>query len=121
MYHPQSPPSADSTFLATEALPTQRLTSRLTSRVRSSVSASPQTSTTSTALTLVRFLARLLSYLSANQIVPDTPLEESISALDEIRKAGKTKYIGLSECSAKTLRKANSSEHTQLFTTTNLY
>lgn len=39
----------------------------------------------------------------------DTPLEESIGALDEIRKAGKTKYIGLSECSAETLRKANSS------------
>jgi aryl-alcohol dehydrogenase-like predicted oxidoreductase len=40
----------------------------------------------------------------------ETPLEESIPALDEIRKAGKTKYIGLSECSAATLRKANSSE-----------
>lgn len=39
-----------------------------------------------------------------------TPLEESIPALDELRKAGKTKYIGLSECSAATLRKANSSE-----------
>ncbi|KFY98439.1 hypothetical protein V498_01467 [Pseudogymnoascus sp. VKM F-4517 (FW-2822)] len=39
---------------------------------------------------------------------PRTPLEESISALDEIRQAGKTKYIGLSECSAATLRKANS-------------
>ncbi|KAK5313547.1 hypothetical protein LTR93_010851 [Exophiala xenobiotica] len=37
-----------------------------------------------------------------------TPLEESIPALDRIRKAGKTKYIGLSECSAATLRKANS-------------
>ncbi|KAI5244814.1 putative aldo-keto reductase [Aureobasidium subglaciale] len=43
-----------------------------------------------------------------HRIDPDTPLEESIPALDEIRKAGKTKYIGLSECSAKTLRKANS-------------
>jgi aryl-alcohol dehydrogenase-like predicted oxidoreductase len=39
----------------------------------------------------------------------DTPLEESITALDELRRAGKTKYIGLSECSAATLRKANSS------------
>jgi aryl-alcohol dehydrogenase-like predicted oxidoreductase len=39
----------------------------------------------------------------------DTPLEESIGALDELRRAGKTKYIGLSECSAATLRKANSS------------
>jgi aryl-alcohol dehydrogenase-like predicted oxidoreductase len=42
----------------------------------------------------------------------DTPLESSIPALDSIRKAGKTKYIGLSECSAKTLRKANSSTWT---------
>jgi aryl-alcohol dehydrogenase-like predicted oxidoreductase len=40
----------------------------------------------------------------------DTPLEDSIPALDEIRRAGKTKYIGLSECSTQTLRKANSSK-----------
>ncbi|KAF2032527.1 Aldo/keto reductase [Setomelanomma holmii] len=46
-----------------------------------------------------------------HRIDPNTPLEESIPALDEIRKAGKTKYIGLSECSAKTLRKANSIAH----------
>jgi hypothetical protein len=44
-----------------------------------------------------------------HRIDPNTPLEESIPALDECRKSGKTKYIGLSECSAKTLRKANSS------------
>ncbi|KAF7590976.1 hypothetical protein BBP40_002170 [Aspergillus hancockii] len=43
-----------------------------------------------------------------HRIDPNTPLEESIPALDEIRRAGKTKYIGLSECSASTLRKANS-------------
>jgi aryl-alcohol dehydrogenase-like predicted oxidoreductase len=40
----------------------------------------------------------------------DTPLQESIPALAEIRQAGKTRYIGLSECSAATLRKANSSK-----------
>ncbi|GLA09408.1 hypothetical protein AnigIFM60653_011729 [Aspergillus niger] len=44
-----------------------------------------------------------------HRIDPNTPLEESISALDELRRAGKTKYIGLSECSAATLRKANAS------------
>ncbi|KAM0440029.1 hypothetical protein ACHAPT_001131 [Fusarium lateritium] len=43
-----------------------------------------------------------------HRIDPNTPLEESITALDEIRKEGKTKYIGLSESSAQTLRKANS-------------
>lgn len=42
-----------------------------------------------------------------HRIDPNTPLEESIPALDGIRKAGKTKFIGLSECSASTLRKAN--------------
>ncbi|KAJ4128974.1 hypothetical protein NW768_007499 [Fusarium equiseti] len=43
-----------------------------------------------------------------HRIDPKTPLEESIGALDEIRRQNKTKYIGLSECSAATLRKANS-------------
>ena len=43
-----------------------------------------------------------------HRIEPGRDLNESIGALDEIRKAGKTKYIGLSECSAATLRKANS-------------
>ncbi|XWW94361.1 hypothetical protein V2A60_002304 [Cordyceps javanica] len=43
-----------------------------------------------------------------HRIDPNTPLEESIGAFDELRRSGKTKYIGLSECSAATLRKANS-------------
>ncbi|KAH2658115.1 hypothetical protein KXV32_001793 [Aspergillus fumigatus] len=42
-----------------------------------------------------------------HRIDPNTPLEESIGALDELRRAGKTKYIGLSECSAATLRRAH--------------
>ncbi|KAM0230283.1 hypothetical protein ACHAP5_011406 [Fusarium lateritium] len=42
-----------------------------------------------------------------HRIDPKTPLEQSIGALDEIRKQGKTKYIGVSECSAQTLRKAS--------------
>lgn len=42
-----------------------------------------------------------------HRIEPGRSLEESIGALDEIHKVGKTKYIGLSECSAATLRKAN--------------
>ncbi|KAJ0426898.1 Aldo/keto reductase [Aspergillus carlsbadensis] len=43
-----------------------------------------------------------------HRIDPNTPLEDSIPALAEIQRAGKTRYIGLSECSAATLRKANS-------------
>ena len=46
-----------------------------------------------------------------HRIDPNTPLEESITALDNLRREGKTKYIGLSECSAKTLRRANESQY----------
>ncbi|KZW01906.1 Aldo/keto reductase [Exidia glandulosa HHB12029] len=46
-----------------------------------------------------------------HRIDPNTPLEESIPALDGLKKSGKVKYIGLSEPSAKTLRKACSIAH----------
>ncbi|OCF32142.1 aldo-keto reductase [Kwoniella heveanensis BCC8398] len=41
-----------------------------------------------------------------HRIDPNTPLEESITALDGLKKGGKTRYIGLSECGVATLRKA---------------
>ena len=45
-----------------------------------------------------------------HRIDPDTSLEESIGAMDKLRQSGKCRYIGLSECSEATLRKACSSE-----------
>lgn len=41
-----------------------------------------------------------------HRIEPGRDLKESIGALNDIKQAGKCKYIGLSECSAETLRKA---------------
>jgi aryl-alcohol dehydrogenase-like predicted oxidoreductase len=45
-----------------------------------------------------------------HRIEPGRSLDESINALNDLKKAGKCKYIGLSECGTETLRKACKSE-----------
>jgi aryl-alcohol dehydrogenase-like predicted oxidoreductase len=42
-----------------------------------------------------------------HRIDRDTPIEESVGALAQLVKAGKIRHIGLSECSAQTLRRAH--------------
>jgi aryl-alcohol dehydrogenase-like predicted oxidoreductase len=42
-----------------------------------------------------------------HRIDKTVPIEETMNALKELVKAGKIKYIGLSECSSNTLRRAN--------------
>ncbi|GAA5875753.1 hypothetical protein JCM1840_003507 [Sporobolomyces johnsonii] len=41
-----------------------------------------------------------------HRIDKKTPIEETVKAMDELRQEGKFKYIGLSECSEATLRRA---------------
>ncbi|KAI9293163.1 aldo/keto reductase [Neoconidiobolus thromboides FSU 785] len=41
-----------------------------------------------------------------HRVDPNTPIEETVEAMTELIKKGKIKYLGLSECSAETLRKA---------------
>ncbi|RIA84187.1 NADP-dependent oxidoreductase domain-containing protein [Glomus cerebriforme] len=41
-----------------------------------------------------------------HRVDPNTPIEDTVSALAELVKEGKVRYIGLSECSAETLRRA---------------
>ena len=43
----------------------------------------------------------------AHRIDPSVPVEESVGAMAELVKEGKVRYLGLSECSPETLRKAN--------------
>jgi len=42
----------------------------------------------------------------AHRLNPDVPVEETVGAMADLVKEGKIRYIGLSECSAETLRKA---------------
>jgi aryl-alcohol dehydrogenase-like predicted oxidoreductase len=41
-----------------------------------------------------------------HRVDPETPIEETVGAMAELVKEGKVRYIGLSEASAKTLRRA---------------
>src|SRR3984885_7064086 len=41
-----------------------------------------------------------------HRVDPDTPIEETVGAMAELVKAGKVRYLGLSEASVQTLRRA---------------
>ena len=41
-----------------------------------------------------------------HRVDPNTPIEETVGAMAELVKAGKVRYLGLSEASAQTLRRA---------------
>jgi aryl-alcohol dehydrogenase-like predicted oxidoreductase len=42
-----------------------------------------------------------------HRVDPETPIEETVGAMAELVKAGKVQYLGLSEASAKTIRRAH--------------
>jgi aryl-alcohol dehydrogenase-like predicted oxidoreductase len=42
-----------------------------------------------------------------HRVDPNTPIEETVGAMAELVKAGKVKYLGLSEASPKTIRRAH--------------
>ncbi|SDF55635.1 aldo/keto reductase [Terriglobus roseus] len=42
-----------------------------------------------------------------HRVDPDTPIEETVGAMAELVKEGKVKYLGLSEASAETIRRAH--------------
>ena len=48
-----------------------------------------------------------LDLFESARVDPKTPIEESVKTLAELVKEGKFDYIGLSECSAETLKRAN--------------
>ncbi|KAL4902681.1 hypothetical protein BDW74DRAFT_158313 [Aspergillus multicolor] len=47
----------------------------------------------------------------AHRLDPKTPIEETMKALVELKEEGKIKYIGLSECSSESLRRACKVHH----------
>ncbi|MEN5307266.1 aldo/keto reductase [Chryseobacterium cucumeris] len=58
-------------------------------------------------LSLQRLKIDTIDLYYAHRIDPNVPVEETVGAMAELVKAGKVKYIGLSEASAESIRKAN--------------
>ncbi|CAG8983785.1 hypothetical protein HYALB_00006750 [Hymenoscyphus albidus] len=56
---------------------------------------------------LQRLGVQSVDMYSQHRVDPDTPIEETIRAMVELKNEGKIKYLGLSECSATTLRRAS--------------
>jgi aryl-alcohol dehydrogenase-like predicted oxidoreductase len=52
------------------------------------------------------FLVNLLASIDVN-----VPIEKTVGAMKELVDEGKVKYLGISECSATTLRRANKVHH----------
>ncbi|WP_288447295.1 aldo/keto reductase [uncultured Chryseobacterium sp.] len=58
-------------------------------------------------LSLQRLKIDTIDLYYAHRVDPNVPVEETVGAMADLVKAGKVKYIGLSEASAESIRKAN--------------
>ena len=58
-------------------------------------------------LSLKRLNIETIDLYYAHRIDPNVPVEEMVGAMSELVKEGKVRYLGLSEASATSLRKAN--------------
>lgn len=58
-------------------------------------------------LSLQRLKIDTIDLYYAHRVDPNVPVEETVGAMAELVKAGKVKYIGLSEASEESIRKAN--------------
>lgn len=56
---------------------------------------------------LMRLKIDTVDLYYAHRVDPKVPIEETVGAMAELVNEGKVRYLGLSECSAETLRKAN--------------
>ena len=49
----------------------------------------------------------IASTSTTSRVDGNVPIEETVTAMAELKKEGKVKYLSLSECSARTLRRAH--------------
>jgi aryl-alcohol dehydrogenase-like predicted oxidoreductase len=67
----------------------------------------PETIRSSCEASLARLGIEVIDLFYLHRIDPTVPIEESVGALRELVTAGKVRFVGLSECSVATLRRAH--------------
>lgn len=73
----------------------------------SAFDASPAYMKTAVEASLKRLNIEVIDLYYAHRVDPNVPVEETVGAMAELVKEGKVRYLGLSEASAKSLRKAH--------------
>jgi len=91
----------DQVFLATKYGITRSATGQMV------IDNQPRSLRTALESSLVRLGTDRVDLFYLHRIARDTPIEESMGELAALVKAGKIRYIGLSECSVQTLRRAH--------------
>ena len=71
------------------------------------VDASPGWIRQAVEMSLKRLKIETIDLYYAHRVDPGVPVEETVGAMAELVKQGKVRYLGLSECTAEDLRKAN--------------
>lgn len=72
-----------------------------------SVSGRPDYVTSACEASLERLGTDRIDLYFQHRMDPDTPIEETVGAMSELVEAGKVRFLGLSECSTSSLRRAH--------------
>ena len=75
--------------------------------VTRSVSGKPEYVRAACDASLKRLGVETIDLYYQHRVDPDTPIEETVGAMAELVRLGKVRYLGLSEASAATIRRAN--------------
>ena len=100
-----NPGKRDNIFLAT------KFANRRTPEGKVEVNSSPEYCKQACEKSLSRLGVPNIDLYYCHRLNKNTPIEDTVRAMAELKREGKIKYLGLSECSSESLRRACKIEH----------
>jgi len=101
----QNPGKRENIFLAT------KFANKVDSQGNRCIDTSPEYTKSACAKSLSRLGVHQIDLYYAHRLDGKTPVEKTVEALAQLKEEGKIKYLGLSECSAESLRRACKVHH----------